>query len=292
MQLSRRPFIGEVANDFSWRIVAIGYHVGSSNRAISHSAGQWSSSQLIAANFLCYDMTDDFRCPPPNGVRWVERRRDLRSRRAQHTGRLGGHFLAVLQRSDTPYRRCLQPVPRQMVGCRDSIIDGMHLNDVPGECPRKCSRSRKLVGASGHDPAANDDWVNLLSRYASVPASDFGLCSDRADALIAITQTTHLATKRTDAPITSPCRQGATPSALFQQTRIVPERHCCAERQHEYRGSVAPTDFCCKSHSYPPCETPDRQSGQLRASRGRQRDALELWGGLGLKNHFLSPPIR
>ena len=137
VQLSRRPFIGEVANDFSWRIVAIGYHVGSSNRAISHSAGKWSSSQLIAANFLCYDLTDDFRCPPPNGVRWVERRRDLRGRRAQHTGRLGGHFLAVLQQSDTPYRRCLQPVPRQTVGRRDFDNCWNALERCAGGVPQK-----------------------------------------------------------------------------------------------------------------------------------------------------------
>ena len=45
---------------------SIGYRVGSGDSAVSHRARQSPCSQPLTANFLCYDLTDDFRCPPAN----------------------------------------------------------------------------------------------------------------------------------------------------------------------------------------------------------------------------------
>ena len=48
----------------------------------------------IAADFLCYDLTDDFRCPPPNGVRCGRAAsRPLRSRAPNTQVDLAATFL-------------------------------------------------------------------------------------------------------------------------------------------------------------------------------------------------------
>ena len=59
----------------------IGSHVGGIYRpCVRNSAGEFLSSQPIAANPLFKGPTDDCRCPLPIGIRWIKRGRNCHER--------------------------------------------------------------------------------------------------------------------------------------------------------------------------------------------------------------------